>query len=99
MADQDSVKAALDAIERMNRMFAVERFIYLGGAAAALVLLIYAGVLLVRADSFNFEQAGLLFGSGGLFAASGARAIYFLDRTYKLIEEIIRRLAGLDSKP
>jgi len=99
MTGKDEVRAALDAIERMNKMFVVERFIYLGGAAAALALLVYAGVLLIRADTFNLEQAGLLFGSGGLFAASGARAIYFLDRTYKLIEAIIRRLAGLDGNP
>ena len=96
MPKSSDVTKALEAVQQLNRMFAIERFIYLGGAAAALVLLTYAAVLLLNQDGPPDASAlGLLFGSGGLFALSGWRAIYFLRRTYGLIEDIIRHTIKL----
>jgi len=95
---EDSIRITLDAIERMMRVFNTERIIYLCGALASLVLLGYAAFLMIRTGSFNLEQAGLLFGSGGLFTVTGARVVFFLNRTFNLIEDMVRKLAGLEPR-
>lgn len=99
MADENTVKIALDAVERMNKMFALERYIYLGGTVVALALLSYSAFLMIQGGTLTFEQGGLLFGSGGLFAFSGWRVVIFFSRTFKLVEDILRRIAQLDAGP
>lgn len=96
--DEKTVQLTLDAVERMMRLFHTERIIYLAGAIGALALLGYAAFLMIRSGSFSVEQAGLLFGAGGLFTVSGARVVFFLNRTYDLIEDIVRKLTGLDPR-
>src|SRR5688500_8374946 len=96
--DERVVKLALDAVERMIRMFQGERVIYLGSATAAVGLLVYAAFKIISAPEFQLESAGLMFGAGGLFAVSGARVIFLLNRTYDLTEDLIRKLGGLDPR-
>ena len=95
VVDENLVRVTLDAVERMNKMFRAERFIYLGSATAAIFLLGYAAFLMIRSGNFTLEQGGLLFGSGGLFAVSGARLLFLLNRTYDLIDALIRKIGGL----
>jgi hypothetical protein len=99
MADENTLKIALDAVERMNKMFALERYIYLSGTVVALALLSYSAFLMIQAGTLTREQGGFLFGSGGLFAISGWRAVIFFSRTFKLVEDILRRIAQLDATP
>lgn len=97
MADK-AIKLTLDAVERLNKMFFAERVVYLGGSIAALCLLVYAAVRVISSEGFGLESAGLMFGSGGLFAVTGARAIYLLTRTYNLVEDLMRHLSGLQPR-
>lgn len=95
--DERTVQLTLDAVERMMRLFQTERIIYLAGALGALALLGYAAVDMIN-EGASPTQLGLLFGGAGLFTVSGARVVYFLNRTYNLVEDILRKLSGLDPR-
>src|SRR5687768_3651564 len=92
---EESVDLTLRAVREMMRMFRAERYIYLGSAAAAVALLVYATIRVIQSPAFSLEQVGLLLGSGGLFAVSGARIIFLLNRTYDLTEDLLRHVIGL----
>jgi len=86
--ETDAVERALNSVERLMRMFMVERAIYLLGATASLALLAYATFLLVSSGDATREQLALLFGSGGLFAVSGVQVTFFLNRAFKILEQV-----------
>jgi hypothetical protein len=88
-SDPEKLKRATTAIREIMDIFRVERYVYLGGAGAAMILLFYAAVLLIEGDGFNLENGALIFGSGGLFAVTGARTIILLQQSFALIRAIL----------
>jgi hypothetical protein len=93
--DRQIIKQTLDALERLMRMFQAERIIYLLGAAASFALLMYAAFLMIHSGKIDAAQIGLIFGATGLSAVSGARIAYFLNKSFNLIEDVVRKLAGV----
>ena len=93
--DKESVTQTLDALERLMRMFQAERMIYLLSAAASFALLIYAAYLMFSSGKVSAEQIGLIFGATGVSAVSGGRIAYFLNKSFNLIEDIVRSLTGI----
>lgn len=86
--DAKVVERALNGVERLMRMFLLERIIYLLGATISLLLLTYASWLLVKTGNTSPEQFALLFGSGGLFAIAGVQVTQYLNRAFKLLEQL-----------
>lgn len=94
-ADKESITHTLDALERLMRMFQAERIIYLMSAAASFVLLLYAAYLMFSSGSVTAGEIGLIFGATGVSAISGSRIAYFLNKSFNLIEDIVRNLTGV----
>ena len=92
-ASNDIVGRTLDALERLMRMFAIERYFYLASALISFVLLLIAIYRLAVEDGFGALDLSLIFGATGLIAASAARVSYFLNKSFDLISSIIQRLA------
>lgn len=93
--DKESIAQTLDALERLMRMFQAERIIYLMSATASFVLLIYAAYLMFSSDQVTPAEVGLIFGATGVSAISGSRIAYFLNKSFNLIEDIVRSLTGV----
>jgi hypothetical protein len=92
MESKELVETALNALDRLLRMFTIERYVYLVLTAFSFVLLLYAAFLLATAKTTNTEVLVAVFGGSGLVAASSARISWFFNRAFTLIEDLIRRL-------
>ncbi len=93
MDNKELITTALDALDRLLKMFMVERYIYLILTAFSFLLLIYSAYLLVTTETINTQMLVAIFGCSGLIAASSARVIWFFNRSFTLIEELIRRIS------
>lgn len=96
--EDDLINRTLSALERLMRMFAVERILYLLCALLSFGLLIFVLVSLFLSGSLAVMHLVMIFGASGLIAASAARVSYFLNRSFNLIDMIIRQLASMDGK-
>lgn len=92
MESKELVETALNALDRLLRMFTIERYVYLALTAVSFLLLLYAGFLIATAKESNTEVLVAVFGSSGLVAASSARISWFFNRAFTLIEDLIRRI-------
>ncbi|WP_202842396.1 hypothetical protein [Luteimonas saliphila] len=86
---RELVDTALGALERLMAMFKIERYVYLLLTMFAFLLLLYAAYMLITNKPGNTEVLVALFGSSGMIAMSSARIIYFFNRSFKLIEQLI----------
>ncbi len=69
------LKARMDAVERLTKLFKVERMVHLGVTTVSLaMLLVSAGVLLLKGQAGIAELTGL-FGSAGLITYSAGRLL------------------------
>lgn len=93
MDNKELLTTALDALDRLLKMFMVERYVYLGLTAFSFLLLVYTAYLLVTKDSVDTQMLVAIFGSTGLIAASSARISWFFNRAFSLIEELIRGIS------
>lgn len=87
---KELVEVTLNALERLLKIFQVERYVYLLLTAISFVLLLYSGYLLIVSETLNTEMLVAVFGSAGLITASSARISHFFNRAFTLIENLIR---------
>jgi hypothetical protein len=73
-------------------MFKVERYVYLVLTILSFVLLLYAAFRIIARDP-GVEVLISLFGSSGMIVVSSARIVYFFNKSFKLIEQLI---GGMD---
>ena len=97
-SDERIVNLTLKTVESLMRVFRTERIVYLTTAAGAWLLLAYAAFLMIQEHVFDVTKAGLLFGAGGLFTISSVRAVRYLDRSYNLVEDVLRRETGQEPR-
>lgn len=91
MQQKELLESTLNALDRLLRMFAVERYVYLALTVCSFVLLLYAGYLMIATGSANTEVLVAVFGASGLVTASSARISWFFNRAFSLVEELIKR--------
>ena len=96
--NEDMVSRTLDALDRLMRMFAFERILYLVCAIVSFLLLIVCLVSLFQTRQISVPQLAMVFGASGLIAASAARVSFFLNKSFDLVSSIIQQLAGLEKK-
>jgi len=94
--EERAVELTLRTVDSLMKMFRTERVIYLTTAAGAWLLLGYAAFLMINENVFDMTKAALLFGAGGLFTISSVRAVRYLDRSYNLVEDVLRRSTGTE---
>lgn len=95
---EDLVQRTLDALDRLMRMFAVERILYLVCAFVSFGLLVVCLFWMYSSKQISWPQLAMVFGSSGLIAASAARVSFFLNKSFDLVSCIIQQLAGLQQK-
>lgn len=98
MPNDDLVNRTLDALERLMRMFAIERYLYLLSAFISFALLILVVYRQLTEEGVGALDLTLIFGATGLIAASAARVSYFLNKSFDLISTILKRMAEGDDE-
>ena len=93
--NDDLIQRTLFALESLMRMFSLERMLYLFCALISFGLLLFVIASLFIAGSIGTPQLMMIFGASGLIAASAARVSFFLNRSFDLIDAIIRQLATM----
>lgn len=93
MDKKELLEATLNALDRLLKMFMVERYLYLLLTAVSFALLLYAGYLMLSAKSLNTEVLVAIFGGSGLVAVSSARISWFFNRAFTIVEDLIKRIA------
>ena len=93
MDSKELLDSALNALDRLLKMFMIERYVYLVLTAVSFLRLRYAGYLLITSRSVSTEVLVAVFGCSGLVAASSARISWFFNRAFSLIEDLIKRIS------
>ena len=88
----------LSALERLMRMFQMERMLYLVCTFLSFFLLLFSVYRLVSTGHLSYPELSMIFGATGLIAASAARVSYFLNKSFDLISTIIQELVALKTK-
>ncbi len=93
MKEKNIIDLALDALNRLLKMFSIERYIYLGLTVFSFFLLIFAIYHLITTEPVETATLVAIFGSGGLIAVSAGRVIFIFNKAFSVIEELIRNLS------
>ncbi len=89
----DLIERTLDALERLMKMFAFERLLYLACTVVSFAMLLISIAILFQSGQISVPQLGMIFGASGLIAASAARVSFFLNKSFDLISLIIQQLS------
>jgi hypothetical protein len=82
---ESSINSRMAAVERLTALFRLERMVHLGITSVSLaLLLVCAGVLLVRGQAGPAELTGL-FGSSGLITYSAGRLLFMWNQALRLL--------------
>jgi len=84
-SDSRSLAARMDVVERLTRLFKLERMVYLSvTVVSVLVLLGSAGALLFKGTAGTAELTGL-FGSSGLITYTAGRLLFMWNQALRLL--------------
>src|SRR3954464_15827219 len=86
----DSLDTTMKALDRLMRLFRIERYLHLVLGGLSFLLLLYVGIGWVRRGHIGDGNVQLMFGSSGLFAAASFRTTYFFGRSFRLVDDLIR---------
>lgn len=95
---EDLIDRTLDALDRLMRMFALERVLYLVCAIVSFCMLVFCLFSLWKTQQLSVPELAMVFGASGLIAASAARVSFFLNKSFDLVSCIVQQLAGLKQK-
>ena len=79
------IKARMDAVERLTKLFMAERVVYLFGTTIALAMLLFCAISLIVSKKGGIGEALGLFGSGGLISYTGSRLLVMWSQALRLL--------------
>jgi len=85
-----SLNEVISALERLLRVFNLERMLYLAFGLVSLVIFAIAGFRLTTGGQIDKELLSWMLGSTGVAAASSARVVFFLGKAFGLVEALIK---------
>jgi hypothetical protein len=89
MATRADLNNILYALDRLLKMFTIERYVYLALTAISFAILLATGYQLALAKEPNKELLGTVFGASGLISIAAARITWFFNRAFSLVEKIV----------
>lgn len=92
--DRLAIATVLDALERLMRMFQAERILYLLGTFASLLLFLYSGYKMFSQGTIESQDVVIVFGASGISSLCTGGVGLFLNRAFKLLEDIVRRMVS-----
>lgn len=93
---RDVLDTILKALQQLLKIFRVDRAICLVIGIIGFALLAYSAYkMIVAHEKLDSTELTLLFGSSGLFTMSAARVIFYFDKSFKLVDDVTRRLIDI----
>jgi hypothetical protein len=81
----NDLEQRMQAVERLTRLFRMERMVHLGVTTVSLIMLLTsAGVLIYKREA-NSVELSMLFGSSGLITYSASRLLVMWNQALSLI--------------
>lgn len=93
---QPSIDDVIGALERIMNLFKYERALYLIFGLVSLLLFVYAAIRLFSSSQIDKEVVTAMLGASGTMAACSARVVFFLNRAFAIIEQLV--LGKLEKK-
>ena len=91
--DKDQEGPSLDdvigAMERLMRLFQMERILYLIFGIASLVLFVFAAYRVFSSGTISSTDMNIVLGATGISAACSSRVVYFLNKAFGIVESIV----------
>ncbi len=81
----ENLNQRLEAIERLTRLFRLERMVHLAVTTIALLMLLASAGVLIYERKAGSAELTLMFGSSGLITYSAARLLHMWDQALSLI--------------
>jgi hypothetical protein len=91
-SDKETLDGVLGALEYLMAIFKIERVLYLLGGCASLIIFIYASYRMFSSGEVTMDEMTLILGASGVSTACSSRIAYYLNRSFRLIEDIVRKL-------
>lgn len=79
------VELRLQAVERLTRLFHMERMVYLGVTVFALVMLLTSAGVLIYNQAAGTVELSMLFGSSGLITYAAGRLLHMWNQALRMI--------------
>jgi hypothetical protein len=93
----DELDRALDALERLMHIFQVERILYLIVTCIGFVLTVYAAIRLLTEQAISVPGMTAVLSGSGLVTAASLRVTFFLNKSFQIIEDVIRKITGVQA--
>jgi hypothetical protein len=84
MHDED-LDQRMRAVERLTRLFKLERMVHLGVTSVSLFMLLASAGMLIYKQEAKAPELTLLFGSSGLITYSASRLLHMWNQALSLI--------------
>ena len=84
--EKELLEQALNALERLMRIFVVERILYLVAGVASSGLFIFAGYRLFSQDVVRTEDMVIILGATGVSTACSTRLALYLNKLPSFIK-------------
>lgn len=81
----EDLSARVEAIERLTRLFRMERMVHLGVTCISLIMLLTSAGRLIWSGTAGPAELTLLFGSSGLITYSAGRLLVMWDKALQLL--------------
>lgn len=91
--NKEILKITLDALERLLKMFSIERYLYIALTVFSFLLLLYGIFQVFEQNTVTTKMLVSIFGGSGLIAVSSFRVVWFFNRSFSLIEGLIERIS------
>jgi hypothetical protein len=84
MTDKD-LERRMEAVERLTRLFRLERMVHLGVTVVSLIMLLTSACILIVERKAGSVELTLMFGSSGLITYSAGRLLMMWNQAIALI--------------
>lgn len=81
----EELQSRLDAVERLTRLFTLERRVHLAVTCVSLVVLLFSFGLLLTRHAVGPAEYTLMFGSSGVISYSASRLLYMWTQALRVL--------------
>jgi hypothetical protein len=93
MQKDDLLEAVLKAMERLMKLFAVERYVYLVLTAVSTILMLFVGYKLLSGSTPDKALLMAVCGGSGIIAAASMRTTWFFNKAFSLVAGVVSKEA------
>lgn len=81
----DGLKERIKAVERLTKLFRLERIVHLVVTCSSLAILLFVAVRLIYEDKAGSAELTMMFGSSGLITYSASRLLHMWNQALRVI--------------